>query len=228
MHNQPSVSCQNYQNCTDCFLSCLCLENKRSLPRVYHRGEALFCSGDKFDALYVLKTGSAKSFSNTVDGYEQITNFYFPGDLIGFEAFENMIHVHSLRFLEYSKVCRISMHDFNQVIVASEPGRRVLLSMMSHSIVDEQQLLQSLVKHDAEQRLVKFLLNMADKKKQSTLPIQVVNLSMTRGDIANYLGMALETTSRLLTKMHAQGSIKVNKREITLCNVEGLHASLVT
>ena len=230
MLNQVSSKHQSYQNSTSCSLSCLCLEKNKesSLARVYRRGEALFCMGDKFDALYVLKIGSAKSFSNTANGHEQITKFHFPGDLIGFEGFDKMVHVYSLHFLEHSSVCRISMHDFNRTMIASEPGRWDLLSKMSHSIVDEQQLLQSLVKHDAEQRLVQFLLNMAEKNKQPARPYKVVNLSMTRGDIANYLVMAIETISRLFSKMHAQGIIKVNKREITLCNLEDLHASLIT
>ena len=229
MHKQVSSKFQNYQNCASYLLSCLCLPKdvERSLTHVYRRGEGLFSMGDKFDALYVIKVGSAKSFSNTANGHEQITNFHFPGDLIGFECFDKMIHVHSLRFLEHSSVCRISMYDFNRAMIASESGRRILLSKMSHSIVDEQQLLQSLVKHDAEQRLVQFLLNMAEKSPVFSLPYQVINLSMTRGDIANYLGMAIETISRLLSKMHAQGIINVNKREITLCNVADLQASLV-
>jgi CRP-like cAMP-binding protein len=54
---------------------------------------------------------------------------------------------------------------------------------------------------DRKQRLVKFLLDMADKNKQSSEPYPIVNLSMTRGDIANYLGMAIETISRLLSKI---------------------------
>lgn len=227
MHNQVSSTFKNQLNCS---VSSLCLpkDRERSVRRVYRRGEALFCMGDKFDSLYVLKAGSAKSFSNTANGHEQITSFHFPGDLIGFEGFDKMVHVHSLRFLESSSVSCISMNEFDRAMVASETGRRVLLSKLSHSIVDEQQLFQSLVKHDAEQRLTQFLLNMAEKNKQTTLPFLVVNLSMTRGDIANYLGMAIETISRLLSKMHAQGIIIVNKRQITLCNIEDLHASLLT
>ena len=203
-------------------------DRERSLTRLYSRGEALFCMGDKFDALYMLKNGSAKSFSNTENGHEQITNFYFPGDLIGFEGFDKMIHVHSLRFLERSAVCRISMYDFNRIIIASESCRQVLLSKMSHSIIDEQQLLLSLAQHNAKQRLVKFLLDMADKNKQSSEPYPIVNLSMIRGDIANYLGMAIETISRLLTKMHVQGIINVNNRKIMLCNMAELHSTIIT
>jgi CRP/FNR family transcriptional regulator len=230
MYNQVPAYHQHYQNCIKGALSCSCAQNNKgkSLKRVYRRDESLFCMGDKFEALYMLKLGSAKSFSSTESGHEQITHFHFPGDLIGFEGFDKMVHVHSLRFLEHSTVCRISMYTFNRLMIASGTSRGILLSKMSHSFVDEQKLLQSLVKHDAEQRLVRFLLNIAAKNKQMALPYQVVNLSMTRGDIANYLGMAIETISRLLSKMHTQGLINVNRREITLCNIENLHASLST
>ena len=86
----------------------------------------------------------------------------------------------------------------------------------------------SLAQHNAKQRLVKFLLDMADKNKQSSEPYPIVNLSMTRGDIANYLGMAIETISRLLSKMHVQGIINVNNRKIMLCNMAELHTTIIT
>lgn len=229
MYNQYASTLESDPSCQHSPLSCLCLEKDiaKRLSRQYRRGEALFYMGDKFDALYVLSAGSAKSVKNTVDGNEQIINFHFPGDLIGLECFNDMMHVHSLRFLENSSVCRISLQDFNRTLIGSDTGRRFLLSKISHSIVDEQQLLLSLVRHDAEQRLVKFLLYIAQKHKQSPLPYQVFNLSMTRVDIANYLGLAIETISRLFSKMHAHGIIKVNKRQITLCNVEDLQESLL-
>tara|TARA_R110000787_G_scaffold26204_2_gene73492 strand:- start:1131 stop:1700 length:570 start_codon:yes stop_codon:yes gene_type:complete len=186
----------------------------------------LYSEGDNFDALFMLSSGSAKSFITTLNGHEQIANFHFPNSLIGLEGFNDMVHAHSLTFLETSSVCRINLQEFYRAMGDSGFVQAQLLKSMSHSIIDEQQLLLSIVQHNAEQRLVKFLLNLSEKYHQNSLSYLVFNLTMTRIDIANYLGMAIETISRLLTKMHSQGIIKVNNRQITLCNIKHLKESL--
>jgi CRP/FNR family transcriptional regulator len=93
--------------------------------------------------------------------------------------------------------------------------------------VHEQQLLLSVSKLNAEQRLAKFLLDSSERFKQRGLSDKVFDLSMTRIDIANFLGMAIETISRLLSKMQLEGIIDVNRRKITLLNMNKLQDCLL-
>lgn len=225
----------NKNVCQHCALSQVCFGNSKTdsnvstkkSHRVYHRGETLFLMGDKFEALFVLRAGSAKSYLNSSRGDEQISGFYQPGDLIGVEGFDTMTYPHSFKFLETSNVCTISLAEFNRVMAESSTMRRRLLQSMSHYLVHEQQLLLSVSKLSAEQRLAKFLLDCSQRFKQRGLSQNVFNLSMTRIDIANFLGMAIETISRLLSKMQTKGIINVNGRKITLLDIQRLQDCLL-
>jgi CRP/FNR family transcriptional regulator len=194
--------------------------------RVYHRGETLFSMGDPFDALYVVRAGSAKSFLSSSQGDEQISGFYHCGDMIGADGFDTMTHAHSLKFLETSSVCRIGLGELNKALGESALMRQQLLKSMSHALVDEQQLLLSVAKLNSEQRLAKFLLDLSARFEQRGLSAKVFDLSMTRIDIANFLGMAIETISRLLGKMQQQGIISVNRRQINLLDIDKLRECL--
>lgn len=220
--------------CQHCALSGLCFGSDKhlSLPvtqkshRVFHRGETLFSMGDTFDALYILRVGSAKSYLSSSNGAEQISGFYYPGDLIGLDGFDSMKYAQSLNFLETSSVCRIGLSEFNRVMGESVTIRQHILKSMSHSLVNEQQLLLSVSQLNAEQRLAKFLLDSSARFEQRGLSAKVFDLSMARTDIANFLGMAIETISRLLTKMQEQGIIVVERRQISLVNPEMLRDCL--
>jgi len=220
------------QTCHSCSFSQSCL---RAFPThnkpvasllIYERHSFLYLLGDKFSSIYVLRSGSAKSCVNTESGHEQISNFHFPGDVLGLEGFDNMLHSTSLQFLETSSVCRISLKNVHHAMDESRYFRQQLLVLMSRLIRDEQLFLMSLHQYDSKQRLIKFLLDLSKKMKRGGLSPSEFNLSMSRIDIANFLGLAIETISRLLTKMHAQGLIKVQNRNITLCNVDSLKSYL--
>ena len=220
--------------CHHCALSEMCFGSDKhvsSAPtqkshRVYHRGETLFSMGDTFDALYIVRAGTAKSFVSSSNGDEQISGFHHPGDLLGLDGFDTMKYAHSLRFLETSSVCRIGLSEFNRAMGESATMRQRLLKSMSHSLVDEQQSLLSISKLNAEQRLANFLLNLSLRFENRGLSGKIFDLSMTRIDIANFLGMAIETISRLLTKMQQQGIVEVNHRQIKLVSVEKLRDCL--
>lgn len=225
---------QQLNNCQHCALSDVCLASSVQQPancanpshRVYHRGDPLFSMGDQFDALYILRAGSAKSFLSSSHGDEQITGFYHPGDLIGADGFDSMTYAQSLTFLETSSVCRINLSELNRAMAESPKMLQRLLQSMSHSLVGEQQMVLSVSKLSAEQRLAKFFLDLSARFKLRGLSDTVFDLSMTRIDMANYLGMAIETISRLLGKLQAQGIIDVNRRQITLLNIGRLQDCL--
>jgi CRP/FNR family transcriptional regulator len=183
--------------------------------------------GDDFDALYIVRTGSAKSFFCSSNGQEQISGFYYPGDMIGADGFDTMTHSHSLKFLETSAVCRVGLKELDAALIQSPTTRRQLLKNMSHAIVDEQQMLLSIGKLNSEQRLAKFILDLSNRFQDRHLSAKIFDLSMTRIDIANFLGMAIETISRLLTKFQHQDIINVNRRQITILNVNKLKQCLL-
>lgn len=183
-------------------------------------------AGDKFEGVYILHSGSAKSYVANAGGDEQVIGFHFPGDLLGIDGFDTQTYGYSLEFLETSSVCCIALQDLNMLLDESAEFRKRLLKAMSHVIVDEHFLLLSLGKLKSEQRMAKFLLDLSHRFGHRKLSSHIFYLSMTRSDIANYLGMAIETISRLLTKFHDLGLIDVQRRKITLLDTAGLQAYL--
>lgn len=232
MSVQQSISsnlCQHCARSSACFGS---LNNTTSQTahrshKIYHRGESLFSMGDEFEALYILRAGSAKSICCSSNGEEQISGFYYPGDMIGADGFDSMTHSCGLKFLETSSVCRVGLKELDMALIESSSTRRKLLKNMSHALVDEQQMLMSIGKLNSEQRLAKFLLDLSERFQIQGLSANTFDLSMTRIDIANFLGMAIETISRLLTKLQHQQIIKVNRRQVILLDIQRLQQCLL-
>lgn len=220
--------------CEHCALSRNCTENTESngftannpvlTHKIYHKGDKLYGAGEAFNALYIMRSGSAKACITSVDAQEQIVEFCFPGDLVGIDGFAQRQHAHTVTFLETSSVCYISLTSVNALLAQSEMGRQQLLGNMSNSLIHQQQQTMSFHCMTSTQRLAAFLLDLSTRLTHRGLSSHQLTLSMTRIDIANYLGMAIETISRLLTNMQQQGLIHVQRRQVTLLDINQLRS----
>jgi CRP/FNR family transcriptional regulator len=221
--------------CQHCSMSGLCFnqtnENKAVSKirshKVYQKSDLLFGIGQTFDAIYIMRSGSAKSSVVANIGHEQISSFHYPGDLIGLDGFDNGIHAQSMKFLETSSVCRIGLGELDNTMATSARFRYKLLQSMSHALNDDDKFLLSLNNMNSAQRLSSFLLDLSSQFEKRGLSRNVFDLSMTRVDIANYLGMAIETVSRLLTQFQNEKIIEVEKRRVSIVNVEKLNQCLL-
>jgi CRP/FNR family transcriptional regulator len=207
-------------------------EKKRTEPKirshkVYHKSDVLFSVGQTFDAIYILRSGSAKSSVLANSGYEQISSFYYPGDLIGLDGFDNGTHTQLIKFLETSSVCRIGLGELDKAMATSPSLRFNLLQGMSHALNDENKFLLSLNNMNSAQRLSSFLIDLSSRFEDLGLSGSDFDLSMTRVDIANYLGMAIETVSRLLTHLQNKQIIEVAKRRVRIIDFEKLKQSVL-
>ncbi len=180
------------------------------------RGMSVFRVGDIFHALYAIRTGSVKTYTITIDGGEQITGFHLPGDIIGLDAISASHHPCGAETLETTSLCELPfprLEDLTTVI----PGLgRQLLRIMSREIHSDGELLTLLGKRSAEERLAALLLSLSSRLHRRGLSAREFNLSMSRNDIGNYLGLAVETVSRLFTRFQQQGLISVRNKYICL------------
>jgi CRP/FNR family transcriptional regulator len=226
-HFKSSPTCEYCalsRNCTENVNNVGAMQNVQVLThKIYHKGDTLFSAGDPFNALYIMRSGSAKTSISSIDATEQIVDFYFPGDLLGTDGFANQSHEHSVTFLETSSVCYISVNSVNALLAHSELGRQQLLSNMSQNALHQQRHLMNMHNMTSMQRLASFLVDLSQRLAHRGLSSQQFTLSMTRIDIANYLGMAIETVSRLLTTMQQQGLVDVQRRQVTLLNKVEMH-----
>lgn len=231
-NSQFSIHCQN------CSFSHLCLPvalNKteiESLDDIIERKkplqktERLVASGDKFTSLYAVRTGSFKSFVSDADGEEQIIGFHFPGDIIGFDALRENRHQSYTQALETAMVCELPYDTLDEMSMKFPKLRHQIMSFMSAEIKQDHDMMMLLNKRTAEERLLYFIAHLSRRFEERGFSARQFNLSMTRNEIGNYLGLTVETISRLLTRFQKESLIKVEGKLITILDFERIDNKL--
>ncbi len=213
-------------------LNCLCknldtglrsrLENEVLRNRVVNRGQSLFEIGESFQRLYAVRSGSVKVYSLIDNGEEQVMGFYLPGELLGLEAIDRGVHECSAVALETSSICEVKFKKLEQLCVAQPILQQRLHRIYAREIARDYAMLQLLGRKSAEQRLANFLLHLSRRFADRGYSAEEFNLSMSRHDIGNYLGLALETVSRLLARFQDQELIEVKRRHVRLLKHQAL------
>jgi len=186
------------------------------------RGQRLYMAGEHINSIYVLHSGSVKSYLESEDGESQITGFYLPGDVIGIHGLKNATHSDTVEALETSSVCALRFSKIEDISTAFPPLQNQIMRFVFSEMDHDQEMMMVLGKMSADRRMAYFLLDMAKRLKNQGLSNSRINLTMTRHDIANYLGLAVETVSRILTRMQKSEIIDVERRSITILD----HAKL--
>lgn len=214
--------------CKECSLHQLCLpksidgkdldkldgiiQRKRPLKR----GEHLFQLGGKFSSIFVVRSGSLKTYTPTIDGTEQVTGFHLPGELLGLDAIGKGQHPCAARALETTSVCEVPFDNLENLTHQLPSLQQQLLRLMSKEISDDQEFMLLLGKKTAEARLSAFLLSISIRFKHRGFSSAEFYLSMSRNDIANYLGLAVETVSRMFTRFQEDGYLDAERKHILI------------
>ena len=194
------------------------IDRKRPLLR----GEHLFRIGDPFQCLYAVRSGSLKTYATSEDGQEQVMGFHLPGELIGLDGIAEGDHPLAARALETTSVCEIPFHDLESLSTQLPGLQRQLLRVMSKEIRNDEHSMVSRGQKSAEERLASFLIGLSNRFMRRGFSANQFNLSMSRSDIGNYLGLALETVSRLFTRFQNEGLLRVDRKHIELIDRERL------
>ncbi|MFQ6372401.1 electron transport transcriptional regulator EtrA [Shewanella sp. YIC-542] len=223
-------------HCHDCSMGTLCipftlnnneldqLDNIIERKKPIQKGEQLFKSGDTLKSLYAIRSGTIKSYTITEQGDEQITGFHLAGDVIGFDGIHSQQHQSFAQALETSMVCEIPFNTLDELSGSMPKLRQQIMRMMSNEIMTDQSMILLLSKKNAEERLAAFIGNLAVRYGNRGFSPREFRLSMTRGDIGNYLGLTVETISRLLGRFQKSGLIEVNGKYITIIDSDALYA----
>jgi len=232
----PNKNCQNAQHikCQNCSISELCLPftlNDQELTtlddiidrkRPIHKGDKIFADGQEMHALFAVRSGTFKTFTVNEQGEEQITGFHLAGDLLGFDAIADTEHKSFAQALETSMVCEIPYNNLDTLSNTMPKLKKQVLRLMSNEIRTDQEMLTLLNRKNAEQRVATFLVNLSDRYHARGLSATEFRLTMTRSDIGNYIGLTVETISRLLNRFHKNSLIKVDGKFITILAIDEL------
>ena len=183
------------------------------------RGETLYRAGDAFETIYAVRSGFFKSSAVLTDGRDQVTGFHMAGEVIGLDGIGTAIHTADTIALEDSEVCVIPYVRLSELGLQGE-----LQKVMSRALVHDQGVMMLLGTMRAEERLAAFLLNLSQRFVARGYSPNEFHLRMTREEIGSYLGLSLETVSRLFSRFHDEKLISVQQRHVCILDVPGLRA----
>ena len=200
------------------------LEDLVASRKRIRRGEPLFRAGDRFESIYAIRLGFLKSSVMSSDGREQVTNFHMSGDLIGLDGIANEVHSCDVIALEDTEVCVIPYERILAVSAEIDEYNIHFQKILSREIVRQHGLMLLLGSMHAEERLAAFLLNLSQRFESRGYSRSEFVLRMTRAEIGSYLGLKLETVSRVLSRFSHDNLIVVNQKHVQIVNAEGLRA----
>jgi CRP/FNR family transcriptional regulator, anaerobic regulatory protein len=216
--------------CSSCCLKSVCLPRElgkmdldrfiaiTAAKRKVARGASVYRSGDTFESLYAVHGGAFKTVGASREGDEKITGFHLAGELMGLEAIDSGRHAYNAVTLEDSEVCVIPFAQLEKMATAVPELQHQLLRALSGDITRDQGLMLMLGSMTAEQRLAAFLLSLSRRHQRLGFSASRFVLRMSREDIGSYLGLTLETVSRLVSRFLREGLIGVRQRDVELKN----------
>lgn len=186
------------------------------------RGDNLFRNGDKFNALYAIRTGFFKTRISAEDGRDQVTGFQMAGEIIGLDGIVSDQHTCDAVALEDAEVCVMPFDRIEELSREITSLQRHVHKIMSREIVRENGVMLLLGSMRAEERLAAFLLNLVQRLHARGFSQSELVLRMTREEIGSYLGLKLETVSRTFSKFVEEGIVEVKQRHVRILNPDGL------
>ena len=221
-------------HCSSCNLRELCLpcgltgQDVERMDRLVYtrkrvkRGESLYRVGDRFTSIYALRSGFFKSSVSLEDGRDQITGFCMPGEILGMDGIGTDRHNLNCVALEDSEVCVIPFAQLQDAANTFPGLQRQVHKVMSREIVRDQGVMMLLGSMRADERVAVFLLNLSQRFVARGYSPSEFHLRMTREEIGSYLGLKLETVSRIFSRFQDEGLVGVQQKHIRILDVAGL------
>lgn len=222
------------RNCSNCATRSICMPTGLSedefsridamifISRKIVRGDAVYRAGDPFRSIYTIKAGSFKTVATLGDGREQITGFQLIGDPLGMDGIGAGRHICDAIALEDSVLCAIPLQKLEKLCQEVKAMQHHVHRWMCAEIARESELITLLGSMSAEERVSSFLLNTSQRLQARGFSPIDFKLRMSREEIGSYLGLKLETVSRMLSRFHDERRIIVHGRTIQILDIERL------
>jgi len=224
--------------CSTCSLGQLCLPvgmSRQDIEKMdtlvqdrvrVHKGETLYRLGDPLTAVYAVRFGTLKTHLTMEDGRSQVTGFYLPGEVVGFDGLAHMRHASDAIALEDTEVCTVRYSELQSLAAVLPSLQHQFMRLMSKEISHDHVMLITLGSMRAEERVAGFLINLSERLAVRGYSASEFVLRMSREEIGSYLGLKLETVSRLFSRFAEAGLIQVRQRHVKLVDMAGLRQLL--
>jgi len=224
------TSSEHTRSCRQCASYPLCQPAGETGPnptnhrRTLNKGDHLFRTGDAFRAIYVIQSGCIKISMLSSGGDVQVLRFALAGEPVGMNAIGNSHYPCNAVALEPTELCELPFAQLEMRAREYPPVQHHLLRLLSEEIVMDERLMAMLGRQKAETRLANCLLNFHQRYQQQESTDTSFRLPMSRQDMGDYLGLSLETISRLLSRFQAEGLLRVQGRQVYLLDLQRLQS----
>lgn len=225
------------RRCATCRVSTLCLPgglNEGDLQpldslllstRRVAAGQSIFAEGDPFRYIYAVRSGTCKTAMLRTDGREQVTGLHMSGEVMGLEGLAHGRHRLTATALEDGEVCLIPYERLVAATVATPGAKDLVRHLMGQEMERDHGMMVVLGLTDAAERLAAFLLNLSQRYASRGYSPREFHLRMSRGDIASFLGLKLETISRAFSAFQKRGFLQVSGRHVRIVDLDGLKSA---
>ncbi len=166
----------------------------------------VFREGDPAGRVFTLIEGTAKLLRTLPDGKQQVVGFRFAGDIIGYTTKED--YPFDAELLTDARLCRLDRPRMDGLLKRYPMLERRLLDLCVQELAATQEQLVTVGRRTAEARVAAFLLSLVEARRRRGAGGRLLDMPMTRADIADFLGLTLETVSRTLTGFRKRGWIR--------------------
>ena len=242
MSVESEISCNHEHQCHHCNSDGTCMDDESCISLVpifnhlepaqmaeimslirsltFKRGENLYSPGDPANTLYIVSEGKIKIYRLSESGKEQLIRFLRPGDFTGELAlFSDSVHEAYAEAIEDTSVCTITRSEFNELLLKYPSISLKVLSEFSHRLEQSEKQTTRFATERVETRIALFLIECLEKDNKS----QIVELPMSKKDLASYLGTTPESISRKLTEIEEVGLIEqISNKRIKILDLDGL------
>ncbi|HUL41550.1 MAG TPA: helix-turn-helix domain-containing protein [Burkholderiales bacterium] len=234
LHDVTAFPCNTQLGCAVCSLDDLCLlsraeENELGKfgdlirhRRPVKRGCYVFHAGTPLSCIFAVKAGSFKTSVLHDDGREQVMGFYMAGEIMGLDGISSDFHTVNAVALEDSELCELPFYELERLVRDIPSLQRHFHRIMSREIVRDHGVMLLLGAMSAEERVATFLLQLSKRYLTRGYSASNFCLRMTRGEIGSYLGLTIETVSRVFSRLQDEELITADKRDIYLKDIPGL------
>lgn len=233
--NQAQLSKQHKISCESCSLSELCLPRGLSAdelakldshierPKKLDPNTQIYKPGDNFFGFYAVRSGGVKTYLTKKTGEQQILGFHLPGEIFGLDGIERSKHRCYATTLDNTSYCALPFDKMDQMCETLPDLRHQVFRILGQEMNNDHAHLLLLGQQTAHERLATFLLSISTRFKQRGFSANNFILPMSRHDIACYLGIAVETVSRLFKSFQDNGTISINRKQVEILNLAALN-----
>jgi CRP/FNR family transcriptional regulator len=197
------------------------LAEKLSCVKPLQSGNHIFRAGAKADAQFHIRSGMVKTYVTTASGEDCVTGFYLPGEILGRGQCTGT-YAESAVALSTLSLCRLDAHDVQEL--GSIGLTQAMFEQLSQQSRGDVQHQVNLRQSSAEKRFAGYCLQYGQRRQQLGLDPLVLPTPMSRTDLASYLGMKLESLSRVISRLQARGLIQARRDQIVVLHSHAIAA----